>query len=368
MTKKDYYETLGVSKDASKEEIKKAYKKLAMKYHPDVSKEKDAAEKFKQLSEAYAVLSDDEKRKQYDTFGFDAFRQAYSQEDIFRGFDFEDIFGDLFGGNNIFDMLFGGGGRRPRRRIGSNLRYDLEIDFEEAAFGVKKKIEVERHEKCNDCDGTGAKNKDMITCPDCHGSGVFRKTQRTPFGMFSQTTTCRACQGEGEVMKEACSECHGKGVFTKKRNITVKVPAGVNTGSTLRLSGEGESVRNGPNGDLFVVVHAKPHKFFQRDEDDIYFELPISFSQAALGDEVEIPTLRGKAKLKIPAGTQSETVFRLKGEGIENIEGHGKGDQYVKVKIKTPSKLNKKEKELFKELSKTDKKDLKSSFLDKLFG
>jgi len=368
MTKKDYYETLGVSKDSSKEDIKRAYKKLAMKYHPDVSKEKDAAEKFKQISEAYAVLSDDEKRKQYDTFGFDAFRQAYSQEDIFRGSDFEDIFGDLFGGGgSIFDMFFGGS-RRPRRRVGSNMRYDLEITFEEAAFGVEKKIDVERQEKCKACDGTGAKGKDMVTCPDCHGSGVFRKTQRTPFGMFSQTTTCGACQGEGEVMKHACPECQGKGTLDKKRKINVKIPAGVDTGSTLRLSGEGEAVKNGPNGDLFVVLHVKPHKFFQRDDDDIYFELPISFSQAALGDEIEIPTLKGKAKLKIPAGTQSETVFRLKSEGIKNVNGHGKGDEYVKVKIKTPAKLNKKEKELFKELSKTDKKDLKRSFLDKLFG
>lgn len=366
MTKKDYYEILGVSKNATKEEIKRAYKKLAMKYHPDVSKEKDAAERFKEISEAYAVLSDDEKRKQYDTFGFDAFRQAYSQEDIFRGFDFEDIFGDLFGGGSIFDMFFGGS-RRPRRRIGANLRYDLEIEFEEAAFGAEKKIEVERHEKCKACDGTGAKGKDMVTCPDCHGSGVFRKTQRTPFGMFSQTTTCSTCQGEGEVMEEACPECRGRGTFTKKRKITVKIPKGVDTGSTLRLSGEGEAVQNGPNGDLFVVLHVKPHKFFQRDEDDVYFELPISFSQAALGDEIEVPTLKGKAKLKIPAGTQSETVFRLKGEGIQNVNGQGKGDQYIKVKVNTPSKLNKKEKDLFKELSKTDKKALKRSFLDKLF-
>ena len=248
------------------------------------------------------------------------------------------------------------------------MRYDLEITFEEAAFGVEKKIDVERQEKCKACDGTGAKGKDMVTCPDCHGSGVFRKTQRTPFGMFSQTTTCGACQGEGEVMKHACPECQGKGTLDKKRKINVKIPAGVDTGSTLRLSGEGEAVKNGPNGDLFVVLHVKPHKFFQRDDDDIYFELPISFSQAALGDEIEIPTLKGKAKLKIPAGTQSETVFRLKSEGIKNVNGHGKGDEYVKVKIKTPAKLNKKEKELFKELSKTDKKDLKRSFLDKLFG
>jgi len=229
---KDYYEVLGVSKDASKDEIKKAYKKLAMKYHPDVSKEKDSAEKFKKISEAYAVLSDAEKRKQYDTFGADAFNQAYSQEDIFRGFNFEDIFGDMFGGGNIFDMFFGGRGRRPRRRTGSNIRYDLELEFEEAAFGLEKKIEVERKEKCKACEGTGAKGKDMDTCPDCNGSGVFRKTQRTPFGIFSQTTTCRTCEGEGEVMKEACPECQGKGTFSKEKKITVKVPAGVDTGST----------------------------------------------------------------------------------------------------------------------------------------
>ncbi|MBU4502037.1 MAG: molecular chaperone DnaJ [Nanoarchaeota archaeon] len=367
---KDYYETLGVSKDASKEEIKKAYKKLAMKYHPDVSKEKDAEKKFKKISEAYAVLSDDEKRKQYDTFGSDAFNQAYSSEDIFRGFDPSDIFGDLFGGRGggIFDMFFGGGGGRPRRRVGQNLRYDLELEFNEAAFGTEKKIEIPRQEKCDACEGTGAKGKDMITCPDCNGSGMLRKTQRTPFGMFSQTITCRTCEGEGEVMKAICPECHGKGTFSKKRKITVKVPQGVNNGFTLRLSGEGSSTRNAPNGDLFVVIHVKPHNLFQRDDDDIYFELPVSFSQVALGDEMEIPTLRGKAKLKIPAGTQSDIVFRLRGEGIPNFRGNDKGDQYVKIKVKTPNKISKKEKDLFKELGKSDKKNLKRSFLDKLLG
>lgn len=363
---KDYYEVLGVSKNATKEEVKKAYKKLAMKYHPDVSKEKDAAEKFKRISEAYAVLSDDEKRKQYDTFGGDAFSQAYSQEDIFRGSNFEDIFGDLFGGDNIFDMFFGGRSR-SRRRVGSNLRYDMEIEFDEAAFGAEKKIEFERHEKCSACDGTGAKGGDLVTCPDCHGSGVIRRTHRTPFGMFSQTATCGSCEGEGEVMKAACPECHGKGVFVRKRRITVKIPAGVDTGHTLRLSGEGESVMNSPNGDLFVVIHVKPHKIFQRDEDDIYLELPISFSQAVLGAEVEIPTIKGKAKLKIPSGTQSETVFRLKGEGISNIDGYGKGDQYVKVKVITPSKIGKREREIFEELDSMDRKNLKGSLFDKLF-
>ncbi len=368
MSKKDYYEILGISKNAAKEEIKKAYKKLAMKYHPDVSKEKNAAEKFKEISEAYAVLSDDEKRQQYDTFGSDAFSRTYSQEDIFRGFDFEDIFGDLFGGNDIFNMFFGGrGGHRTRRRTGANVRYDLEISFEEAAFGADKTIEVEKNEKCEACDGTGAKDGETTTCPDCHGSGVFRRTQRTPFGIFSQSTTCRSCGGEGEVVKEACPKCYGQGFIVKKKKITIKIPGGIDTGHTLRLSGEGEPARGGPNGDMFVMIHVKPHKLFQRDEDDIYFEFPISFSQAVLGDEIEIPTLKGKAKLKIPPGTQSETVFRLKGEGIKNIHDHGKGDQYVKVKLRTPTSLSKKEKELFEELSKSDKKDLKGSFFDKIF-
>lgn len=367
MAKKDYYEVLGISKDSSKEEIEKAFRKLAMKYHPDVSKEANAAEKFKQISEAYAVLSDDEKKKQYDTFGSDAFGQAYSQEDIFRGFDFDDIFGEMFGGGSIFDMFFGGP-RRRRVRRGSNLRYDLELGFEEAAFGTKKEIEVPRHEKCKKCDGTGSKDKEMVSCPDCHGSGIYKQTHRTPFGMFSQTTTCRACGGTGEVMKEACPECHGKGLFRKKRKIKVTVPAGVDTGYTLRISGEGEAIRNGPNGDLFVVVHVKPHKIFKRDEDDIYLEIPITFSQAALGDEIEIPTLKGKAKLKVPAGTQSGTVFRLKGQGIENIDGYDKGDEYVKINVHTPTKLSKKEKDVFRELSKSDKKDLKRTFFDKLLG
>lgn len=364
---KDYYEVLGVSKSSSQEEIKKAYKKLAMKHHPDVSKEKESAEKFKKISEAYAVLSDSEKRKQYDTFGSDAFSQAYSQEDIFRGSNFEEVFGDVFGGNNIFDMLFGGGRRSSRRRVGENLRYDLELTLEEAAFGTEKKIEIARNEKCKACDGTGAKGKDMEECPDCNGSGTIRKTQRTPFGIFAQTAVCRSCEGEGEVVKVACQECHGKGVFVKEKKITVKIPKGVDTGQTLRLSGEGNSVKNGPNGDLFVVLYVKEHKIFQRDEDDVYLEIPISFSQAVLGDEIEIPTLEGKAKLKIPSGIQSETVLRLKGEGISNIDGYGKGDQYVKVKLKTPTKISKKEKGLFKELFKMDEKNLKRSFINKFF-
>ncbi|MDP2907123.1 MAG: molecular chaperone DnaJ [Nanoarchaeota archaeon] len=370
MSKKDYYGTLGVGKDATKEEIKKAYKKLAMKYHPDVSKEKNAAEKFKEISEAYAALSDDEKRQQYDTFGSDAFSQAYSQEDIFRGSDFEDIFSDLFGGGDIFDMFFsgrGGHGRTRTRRAGVNVRYDLEISFEEAAFGADKTIEVEKNEKCEECEGTGAKDGDTTSCPDCRGSGVYRRTQRTPFGIFSQTTTCRSCGGEGKVVKEACHKCYGKGFVAKKKKITIKIPGGIDTGHTLRLQGEGEPGRGGPSGDMFVMIHVNPHKLFQRDDDDIYFELPISFSQAALGDEIEIPTLKGKAKLKIPPGTQSETVFRLKGEGIKNVQGYGKGDQYVKAKIMTPTSLSKKEKELFEELSKSDKKDLKRGLFDKIF-
>ncbi len=368
MTKKDYYEILGVSKDASQEEIRKAYKKLAMKYHPDVSKEKDAAEKFKKISEAYAVLSDKEKRKQYDTFGSDAFSQAYTREDIFRGSNFEDIFEDLFGGRGetIFDMFFGGS-RRPRRRVGSNLRYDLDISFEEAAFGVEKIIHVQKYEKCESCDGTGAKDRDMITCPECNGSGVIRRSRRTPFGIFTQTISCQSCGGEGQVMKNACPKCHGKGVLLKKKKLTIKIPAGVDNGFTLRLAGEGEAIKNGPNGDLFIVIHVKPHKLFKRDEDDLYLELPISFSQAALGDEIEVPTLKKKIKLKIPPGTQSETVFRVKGEGIKNVHGHGKGDLFIKVRVQTPKRLNKKEKEIFQKLYEMEKKNLKRSLFDKLF-
>src|SRR3989344_3829562 len=294
MTKRDYYDILGISKNASKEEIKKAYKKLAMKYHPDVSKEKDSSEKFKELSEAYAVLSDDQKRSTYNQFGHDGFDQRYTQEDIFRGFDFssvfDEIFGESFSGDSIFDMFFGSD-RRARRRKGNDLRYDLTIDFEDAAFGTKKEITINKDAICDSCNGTGAEHGNMVNCDACNGRGVVTRTQRTPFGMFSTSTTCRNCHGQGQIAKNDCKTCRGRGIVKESKKIKVTIPAGINNGQFLRLRGEGEAVKDGINGDLFVVVNVKPHKFFTRDENDLHLEVPISYSQAVLGTSIEVPTL-----------------------------------------------------------------------------
>ena len=358
MAKRDYYEILGVNKNASKEEIKKAYKKLAMKFHPDVSKDKDAEAKFKEVSEAYAVLSDDAKKGQYDQFGHNAFDQRYSQEDIFRGFDFGSIFEEFgVGGDNIFDMFFGGG-RRTRQRRGNDLRSDLTIAFEEAASGIERAINVHKQAICEKCDGTGAKDKEVDECKECRGQGRIRKSMRTPFGSFTQTTTCGACGGEGLVAKYKCSRCNGSGTESANKKIKVKIPAGVETGSTLRVSGEGEAVKGGKAGDLYVVIHVKEHDFFKRENDDIHVEANISFSQAALGDITSVKTLEGEVKLKIPAGTQSGTVFRLKGKGMPNINGYSRGDQYVIVNVKTPEKLNKRQTELFIDMAKENNEQL----------
>lgn len=348
---KDYYEILGVSRNAPKEEIKKAYKKLAMKYHPDVSKDKDAEERFKEISEAYAVLSDDTKRQQYDTFGHQAFDQRYTREDIFRDFNFDEIFREFGFGDSIFDIFFGGGRRRKR---GSDLQYELEINLEEAAFGAEKEISISNFVKCPDCDGTGAKNKETEECSECDGRGQIRKTQRTIFGMFTQTSTCRNCNGAGTIPKYACNTCLGSGVVKKKKSIKVKIPAGVDNGSMLRLHGEGEFVKDGGSGDLYVVIYIKPHKIFERDGNDIILEVPITFSQAALGCKLSVPTLNGSIKLNIPPGTQSGTVFRLKGKGIKYLNSNKLGDQHVKVEVKTPTKLTKRQRALFEELSKEE--------------
>jgi len=353
--KKDYYEVLGVSRNATQEEIKNAYRKLALQYHPDRNKSPDAEEKFKGISEAYAVLSDEEKRRQYDTFGHAGVDSRYTREDIFRGVDFDEIFRDLgFGGfESIFDMLFG---RRERYAPegGYDLRYDLEISLEDAFKGLKTEIEIPRNEKCDVCKGTGAKpGTEPKTCPKCRGTGQIQYTRTSGFARFVQITTCDKCNGRRVIIENPCKECHGKGIVKRYRKIRINVPPGVDTGYSLRLRGEGEaSVEGGNPGDLYVVISVKPHKVFKRDGDDIFYDTQIGFTQAALGSEIEVPTIDGRARLKIPPGTQSGTVFRLKGKGMPRLRGFGRGDELVRVTIRTPKILTERQRKLLLELAK----------------
>ncbi len=357
----DYYSTLGVSKNASKEEIKKAYKTLAKKHHPDVSKDHGSEEKFKKISEAYAVLSDDQKKAQYDQFGETGFHQRYSQEDIFKNFNFNDL-GDLFG-SDIFEAFFGGGSRRRERR-GRDLRYELDITFEEAAFGTNKKIELEKLEECSDCKGTGAENSELEECDECNGRGQVQRSQRTPFGMFSQVTACPECSGTGQIPKRVCKTCSGEGRLRQTKTLNVKIPAGVNTGSQLRVPNEGEAGNRGTrSGDLYIFLVVGESDIFKREGNDIYLELPLSFSQAALGDEIKIPTLEKEVTLKIPSGTQTGTSFRLAGKGIPYLDTMGKGDEFVVVNIVTPKKLTKEQRKLFEDLQKHEEN---KTLLDKI--
>jgi molecular chaperone DnaJ len=364
LEKKDYYEVLGVDKKASKDNIKKAYRKLAKKYHPDMNKDdpKQAEEKFKEISEAYGVLGDDTKRQQYDMYGHAGIDSRYSRDDIFRTINFEDIFGDIgtgFGGfGSIFDNFFGGArARRGGPSRGDNLYIDLEIELKEAAFGTKKTIKVPRLEKCKTCEGTGAKpGTTPKKCSTCGGTGQLRDVKSSGFGQFVRIMPCRACRGSGEKIEHPCKECHGKGAVRKYRTISVDVPSGVDSGNRIRLPREGEaSMSGGPSGDLFVVIHVKSHELFQREGNHVIYDAEISFTQAALGDEIEVPTLKGKAHLKIQKGTQTHTILRLKGEGIPDVHGRGKGDQYVRVIVITPTKLTEKQKQLLIELEGTEK-------------
>ncbi len=359
-TKRDYYEILGVDKKSSADDIKSAYRKLAMQYHPDRNKAPDAEEKFKEISEAYAVLSDQNKRQQYDQFGHSGIDMRYSQEDIFRGVDFEDILRDFgvggFGGGRgggIFDMFFGAGGRHEGPRRGSDILYELAIEFEEAATGKKVDLEVPRSETCGVCHGSGAKpGTSPKTCPACRGTGQVSRTQNTPFGRFMTTSTCGTCRGAGNVIDSPCTTCHGSGMVQVKRKLEVKIPAGVDSGSRLRVAGEGEAgEKGGPSGDLYVEIYVKPHKIFTRHENDIVMETAISFAQAALGDEILVPTLDGKASMKIPPGTQNGHVFRLRGKGFPSLHMSGKGDQLVRIKVEVPTKLTERQKQLLKEFA-----------------
>lgn len=354
MAKRDYYEVLGVDKGASEDEIKKAYRKLARKYHPDVNKDnpKEAEAKFKEINEAYSVLSDPQKRAAYDQYGHAASDPNFGAGmGGFGDFGFDGGFGD------IFDMFFGGGGRTTQRRNGpqrgNDLRYDMEISFEDAAFGKETTIEVPRTETCPVCHGNAAKPGTPIrTCPSCNGTGQVQVTQATAFGRFVNVRTCDRCRGEGKIIETPCTECHGSGRVRKTRKIDIKIPAGVENGSRLRVSGEGEAgLRGGSPGDLYIYIFVKKHAKFERQGNDVVSEIKISVTQAVLGTTVLVDTLDGKVELKIPEGTQNGTTFRMKGRGIPYLKGHGRGEHYVKVKLTVPTRLTNEQRELFKKLA-----------------
>lgn len=345
MSKRDYYEVLGVSKGADEREIKKAYKRMAMKYHPDRNKDDaDAADKFKEATEAYEVLTDAQKRAAYDQFGHDAVNGQHGGQGGFGGgADFSDIFGDVFG-----DIFGGGRGRQQRSARGSDLRYNMELTLEEAVRGVTKEIKVPTLVGCDVCDGSGAKpGTQAKTCPTCHGHGQVQMRQ----GFFTVQQPCPHCRGKGKVVSDPCTKCHGEGRYQKTKTLSVKIPAGVDTGDRIRLSGEGEAGEAGaPAGDLYVQMHVRDHDIFVRDGNNLFCEVPISYSAAALGGEVEVPTLDGRVKLKIPAETQTGRMFRLKGKGVRSARNGQLGDLVCKVYIETPVNLTDEQKELLRQL------------------
>ncbi len=346
--KREYYEVLGVGRDATAEEIRGAFRKLAFKYHPDRNRDDGAEEKFKELNEAYEVLSDTDKRAAYDRFGHGA-----SEGSIGRGFE-----GFDFGGfGDIFEAFFGGATTAARRapQRGVDLHQGITITLEEAVFGCEKEISILRTENCSLCHGIGSSpNTQPKRCPNCDGSGQVRRVQQSIFGRFTNISTCPQCQGEGRIITDPCPQCRGIGREKCQRNISVKIPAGVEDSSRIRLSSEGDvGIRGGPSGNLYLDVSVREHKFFRRDGDDILYELPINFVQAALGAEVEVPTLDGNAILKIPAGSQTGRVLQLKNKGAYRLSGRGRGDQLVKLLVVTPDSLTKRERELFEEMAKT---------------
>ena len=355
MNKRDYYEILGVSKTASQDEIKSAFRKLAKKYHPDVSKEENAAEKFKEAQEAYAVLSDENKRRQYDQFGHSAFTNNQGGFSGFDGFDFgsmEDIFGDMFRGFG-FGSGFSSGRGRTRAQDGSDLLYRMSISFDEAVNGAKRDIKVECEDECKECHGQGGFNSK--TCPDCKGSGTVTKQQSTMFGTFLTKTTCSHCNGTGTSFEKLCTNCHGRGRVNQEKTLTITIPKGVDTGNRLRIAGKGEAgVNGGAPGDLYIEFTVKEDDFYQRDGNDIYIVVPLTITEAVLGCKKEIPTIYGNVELSIPDGTKNNSKLRLKGKGIDSDINNKKGDMYVIVNVIVPSKLNKKQKDLFKELAKTE--------------
>ena len=355
--KRDYYEVLGVSKGASEDEIKRAYKKLARKYHPDMNPgDKEAEEKFKEVNEANEVLSDPDKKARYDQFGFAGVDPNYGAGGGYGagGFDFGDL-GDIFG--SFFGGSFGGGGQRRRNgpQRGESIRMSVSVDFIEAAFGCEKEVTVERSEQCPTCKGNGcAPGTTPEVCPDCHGSGAVTQSQRTPFGVMQTQAVCGKCRGTGKIIHQPCPDCHGSGRARKRKTVKVNIPAGIDNGQTISLRGQGHAGKNGgPNGDLLITVMVKPHDIFRREGTSVFCEAPITFTQAVLGAEMEIPTIDGKVKYTIPEGTQTGTVFRLRGKGIPVLNGHGRGDQYVTVTIETPRGLNREQKEALKKFSET---------------
>lgn len=354
MNKKDYYEVLGVDKNASEAEIKSAFRKLAKKYHPDVSKEPNAAEKFKEAQEAYAVLSDSQKRSQYDQYGHAAFEQGAGGAGFdFGDFDFSDIFGDLFGSGFASSFGFGNKKQSNRARAGEDSLIRMNLTFEEAVFGCKKDLKVDVTESCPECNGKGGHGEKK--CPTCDGSGFEITNQRTLFGVFQSRTTCHTCGGTGVTFDSKCSKCHGNGNIKVNKTLEVKIPAGVDTGNRLRLQGKGGAgINGGPNGDIYLEFIVKDHPLFERDDKDIYLRLPITITEAVLGAKLEIPTLYGNVKLSIPAGSNSGDRHRLKGKGIESISGRSKGDMYVVLDVIIPNKISKEQKKLFEELNKTN--------------
>lgn len=348
MANKDYYAVLGLEKGASDDEIKRAFRKLAIKYHPDKNQgNKEAEEKFKDINEAYQILSDPEKKARYDQYGTVDFDGSGFGSGGFGGFDFSDMGG--FG--DIFESFFGGGGGSSRRRNGpmkgADIEYSLNLTFEEAIFGVEKEITINRHENCEKCRGKGAEpGTSPKTCPTCHGSGQIRVQRQSPIGSFVSTTTCNTCGGKGTIVEKPCSGCSGKGKVRKTRTIKINVPAGVDTGNVMPLRGQGEHGSNdGPPGDLYIKINVAKSKQFDRRGNDIYIETHISMGKAALGVEITVPTVDGDVKYTIPAGTQSGTMFRLKGKGIPKVHSSSRGDQYVKVVVDTPKNLTSKQKE-----------------------
>ena len=365
MAKRDYYDVLGVSRAASEEEIKKAFRKLAMEYHPDRNKNPDAEEKFKEVNEAYQILLDPQKRAQYDRFGHAGVTAGSSG--FGRDFEGSDVFG---GFGDIFDSFFGnftGRSQQHRPQRGSDIQYAVTVPFEEAVLGTEREVEVTRTERCHQCRGSGSKpGTSPSTCSTCRGMGQVRRSQRSVFGQFSQVTSCPNCMGKGSVINTPCDNCRGAGTERRNRKIVVKIPAGVEDGMQIRLTGEGDVGTNGSSpGNMYVHLNVKQHALFQREGNDIIYELPLNFVQAALGDEVEVPTLNGGETLRIPPGTQSGATFRIRGKGVPHLNGHRRGDLVIPVKLQIPTALDSRQRKLLEELGQTLEKPNDASSNDK---